>query len=154
MAEAKEKHGVREPMPELTIYLAPYVDSRVDSNTFTMGNPMSDSTLSPSQGLWIWPQEVFNTLRWKVWQQPPAVWCCSSTSTFFPAWIQEIIIIKFSSLERFWGKICQKNSLIIKVIRKKLKKINSLENINSAIFFFVAVLEQKKFRCTRHLKMI
>jgi hypothetical protein len=38
-------------------------NSRVDSNKFTMGNPggvdlnpMSESTLSPSQGLWIWPQ--------------------------------------------------------------------------------------------------
>ncbi len=29
---------------------------RVDSNTFTMGgHPMPKSTLSPSQGLWIWP---------------------------------------------------------------------------------------------------
>ncbi len=26
-------------------------------NTFTMGIPMPESTLSPSQGLWIWPQE-------------------------------------------------------------------------------------------------
>ncbi len=29
---------------------------RVDSNTFTMGNPMPESTLSPSQGLCIWPR--------------------------------------------------------------------------------------------------
>jgi hypothetical protein len=41
-------------MPELTI-TSPYVHSRVDSNTFTMGNPMPESTLSPCQGLWIWP---------------------------------------------------------------------------------------------------
>jgi hypothetical protein len=33
----------------------PYVHSRVDFNTFTMGNPMPESTLSPSQGLWICP---------------------------------------------------------------------------------------------------
>jgi hypothetical protein len=37
-AESKEKHGVWDPMPELTI-TSPYVHSRVDSNTFTMGNP-------------------------------------------------------------------------------------------------------------------
>jgi hypothetical protein len=34
-----------DPMPELTI-TAPYVRSRVDSNTFTMGNLMPDSTLN------------------------------------------------------------------------------------------------------------
>ncbi len=54
-AESTEKHGVEDPMPELTITL-PYVHSRVDSNTFTMGigqpyagvdlNPMPDSTLT------------------------------------------------------------------------------------------------------------
>jgi hypothetical protein len=37
-AEAKEKHGVWNSMPELTI-TSPHVHSRVDSNTFTMGNP-------------------------------------------------------------------------------------------------------------------
>jgi hypothetical protein len=54
-AESKEKHGVEDPMPVLTI-TSPYVHSRVNSNTFTMGNPMQsrpmpESTLSPSQGL-------------------------------------------------------------------------------------------------------
>jgi hypothetical protein len=39
----KRKHGVRDPMPELTI-TSPYVDFRVDSNTFTMRNPMPEST--------------------------------------------------------------------------------------------------------------
>ncbi len=62
-AESKEKHGVWDPMPELTI-TSPYVHSRVDSNTFTMVNqpyarvdlnPTAESTLSPSQGLRIWP---------------------------------------------------------------------------------------------------
>ncbi len=38
-AESKEKHGVWDPMQELTI-TSPYVYSRVDSNTFTIGNPM------------------------------------------------------------------------------------------------------------------
>ena len=56
IAESKQKRGVWDPMPELSI-TSPYVHSRVDSNTFTMGIPMPESTLSPSQGLWIWPQE-------------------------------------------------------------------------------------------------
>jgi len=37
-AESKEKHGVWDPMPELTI-TSPYVD------TFTIGNPMPQSRL-------------------------------------------------------------------------------------------------------------
>jgi hypothetical protein len=45
-AESKEKHGVWDPMPELTI-TSPY--ARVDSNTFTMGNPMPESTLTLCQ---------------------------------------------------------------------------------------------------------
>jgi hypothetical protein len=61
-AESKEKHGVWDPMPGLTI-TSPYVHSRVDSSTFTMDNPMPEltltlcqkSTLSPTQGLGIWP---------------------------------------------------------------------------------------------------
>ena len=36
-AESKEKHGVWDSMPEL-IKTLPYVHSRVDANTFTMGN--------------------------------------------------------------------------------------------------------------------
>ncbi len=35
-AESKEKHGVWDLMPELTV-TSPYVHSRVDSNTFKMG---------------------------------------------------------------------------------------------------------------------
>jgi hypothetical protein len=55
------------PMPKLTI-TSPYVHFKVDSNTFTTDNPMPvlpestlvlnpmpESTLSPSQGLGIWP---------------------------------------------------------------------------------------------------
>jgi hypothetical protein len=53
-------------MPEWNI-TSPYVLSRVDYNTFTMGqpyarvdlNPMPEPTLSPSQGLWIWPLGPF-----------------------------------------------------------------------------------------------
>ncbi len=44
-AESKEKHGVWDPMPELTIITSPYVDS----DTFTMGNPMPESTLTLCQ---------------------------------------------------------------------------------------------------------
>jgi hypothetical protein len=44
-AESKENHCVWDPMPELTI-TSPYVHSRVDSNTFTMGNPMPELTLT------------------------------------------------------------------------------------------------------------
>ncbi len=51
--ESQEKLGVWDHMPELTI--TRHVHSRVDSNTFTMGNHMPGSTLSPSQGIWIWP---------------------------------------------------------------------------------------------------
>jgi hypothetical protein len=49
-AESKEKHGVWDPMPELTI-TSPYVHSRVDYNAFTMdiGNPMPESTLTLCQ---------------------------------------------------------------------------------------------------------
>jgi hypothetical protein len=45
-SESKENHGVWDPMPEITI-ISPYVHSRVDSNTLTMGNPMPESTLTP-----------------------------------------------------------------------------------------------------------
>jgi hypothetical protein len=38
-AESKEKHGVWNPMPELTI-TSPYVRSRVNCSTFTMVDPM------------------------------------------------------------------------------------------------------------------
>ncbi len=43
-AEPKEKHVVWDPMPELTI-TSPFVHSRVEYNTFTMVNPMPESTL-------------------------------------------------------------------------------------------------------------
>jgi hypothetical protein len=59
-------------------YTSPYVDTRVDSNTFTMGqpyprvdhNPMPEPTLSPSQGLRIWPQYCMNQnnqMQSKAW---------------------------------------------------------------------------------------
>ncbi len=50
-AESKGKHGVWDPMPGLTV-TSPYADS----NTCNMGNPMPESSLSPSQGIRIWPQ--------------------------------------------------------------------------------------------------
>ncbi len=66
-AKSKEKHGIWDPMPEWPI-ISPYDHSRVDSSRFTIGdpmpcrvdlNPMPESTLSLSQGLWIWPQVIF-----------------------------------------------------------------------------------------------
>jgi hypothetical protein len=48
------KQPISVNLPELTI-TSPYFHSRVDFNTFTMGNPMPESTLTASQGLWIWP---------------------------------------------------------------------------------------------------
>ncbi len=44
-AESKEKHGVWDFMPELT-KTSPYVHSRVDSNTFTMGKPLPEPTIT------------------------------------------------------------------------------------------------------------
>ncbi len=47
-------------------YNLTYVHSRVDSNTFIMGNPMPESTLSPSKGLWIWPLVLYQRRSWNV----------------------------------------------------------------------------------------
>ncbi len=64
-AESREKHGVWDSMPELTI-TSPYVHSRDDSLTFAMGNPLPESTLTPCRvdfiPLWIWPQTTFLSL--------------------------------------------------------------------------------------------
>jgi hypothetical protein len=57
-AEFKEKHGVRDSMPELTITL-PYVHSRVDSDTFTIGNAMPKSTLTLCQSQ-LYPPVTFD----------------------------------------------------------------------------------------------
>ncbi len=51
-----------------------YVHSRVHYNTFTNGKPnvrvdlypMPDSTLSPSQGLWIWPLPAFTSTQYST----------------------------------------------------------------------------------------
>jgi hypothetical protein len=48
----------RIPMPELTI-TSPYVQSRVDSNTFTMGNPMPESTITLCQSRLYLPVRDF-----------------------------------------------------------------------------------------------
>ncbi len=48
-AEFKGKHGVWDPMPELIITSPNVVDAKVDSDTFTMGNPMPESTLTLCQ---------------------------------------------------------------------------------------------------------
>ncbi len=72
-AESKDKPG-GTLMLELTI-TSPYVHSRVDSNTFTMGNPMTESSLTLCQsrlyplvrdfgfGLRVWQCTYF---RWSV----------------------------------------------------------------------------------------
>jgi hypothetical protein len=52
--EAIEKHGVWEPMRELTTTY-PYVDSDIYLYARVDLNPMPESTLSPSQGITIWP---------------------------------------------------------------------------------------------------
>jgi hypothetical protein len=62
-AESKEKHGVWDPMPEFTL-TSPYVHSRVDSNTFTMCNPMPEPNLSSRQGLKIWPLCWIREVAW------------------------------------------------------------------------------------------
>ncbi len=67
-AESKEKHGVWDPMPVLTITTSPYVHCRVQSTLPThlpwawvtlcqslYLNLMPESILFPSQGLGIWP---------------------------------------------------------------------------------------------------
>jgi hypothetical protein len=62
-AESKEKHGVWDPMPKLTI-TSPYVDSRVDSNTFTMGSPMPESTFTLCQSRPFTPVKDFGFGLW------------------------------------------------------------------------------------------
>jgi hypothetical protein len=48
-AESKENHSVWDPyMPELTI-TSPYFHCKADYNTFSMGNPMPESTLALCQ---------------------------------------------------------------------------------------------------------
>jgi hypothetical protein len=61
-AESKEKHSEWDPMPELTI-TSPYaLQSRLQCMYHGQfyakvdRNPVPESTLFPSQGLWIWPQ--------------------------------------------------------------------------------------------------
>ncbi len=59
-------HGVWDPIyagVDCNLRTSPYVHSRVDSNTFIIGNPMPESALTlyarvdfiPRQVLWIWP---------------------------------------------------------------------------------------------------
>ncbi len=66
-AESKEKPWCMGPYAGVDYNLSPYVNSRVDSNTFTMGNgqtyarvdfnPMPELTLFPSQRLGFWPRD-------------------------------------------------------------------------------------------------
>jgi len=60
--EAKSKEKLWDPMPELTY---PHLMSSPDpSNTFTMSNPMPESTLSPSQGLRIFQIGLESDVQW------------------------------------------------------------------------------------------
>jgi len=51
-----------DPMPEMTIN-SPFVHSRVDPNTFTMGNPMPESTITPM------PESTLSLFQ--SWLYPP-----------------------------------------------------------------------------------
>ncbi len=62
-AESKEKYGVRDPMPELTI-TSPYVHSRVDSNTFYHGQPYARVHLILYQGRLYTPERDFGFGLW------------------------------------------------------------------------------------------
>jgi hypothetical protein len=50
---------------------SPYVHSRVDSNTFTMGNPMPESTLTLCQSQLYPPVREFGMDLASVWNQGP-----------------------------------------------------------------------------------
>jgi hypothetical protein len=63
-AESKEKHDEWDPMPELIITSPyhmptgqPYVRVVLKPYARVDLHPMPESTLAPSQGLWIWPQD-------------------------------------------------------------------------------------------------
>jgi hypothetical protein len=56
--QKKNMVHVWDPMPEMTI-TSPYVHSRVDSSTFTMGNPMPESTLTLCQSRLYLPVRDF-----------------------------------------------------------------------------------------------
>ncbi len=58
-----ELHGGWDPMPEVTI-TSPCVNSRVDSNTFTLGNPMPESTLTLCQSRLYPPVRNFGFGLW------------------------------------------------------------------------------------------
>ncbi len=69
-AESKEKHGVWDPMPELTI-TSPYVQSRLQ-HIYRLQpyarvylNPMPESTLFPSHGLDFASGVLLKVLKWK-----------------------------------------------------------------------------------------
>ncbi len=60
-----EKPGVWDSMPELTIP-SPYVQSRVDSSTITMGNPMPETTLTLCHCRLYLPVRDFGFCRWSL----------------------------------------------------------------------------------------
>jgi hypothetical protein len=79
-AESKEKHGVWETIPELTI-TSPYVDSRVDSihlpwATLCQSIPLTRVDFIPGQGLWIWPQCDTNAYTYRTVIMQPSILVC------------------------------------------------------------------------------
>ncbi len=56
-AESKEKHGIWDPVPKLSI-TSPYVHFRVDSNTFTMGNLIASEAIHTRSIPWGCPWSV------------------------------------------------------------------------------------------------
>jgi hypothetical protein len=77
IASADENQIQRNTLCMGTCAGADYNSPYVDSNTFTMGNPMLESTLSPSQGFRIWPQRILSR-RQALKTMDPALCTCNS----------------------------------------------------------------------------
>ncbi len=94
-AEFKEKHSVWDPMPELT---SPYVHSRVDSNTFTMGIHMPESTLTLFQSRLHPPVRDF---EFGLWHGALHAWRIKRKFTFMRNADVSAISAEFSITELF-----------------------------------------------------
>jgi hypothetical protein len=58
---------------------SPYVHSRVDSNTFTMGNPMSESTLTYARDDFIPQSGALDLVSGSANKSPTYTYCRHST---------------------------------------------------------------------------
>ncbi len=77
-------------MPVLTI-TSPYAESRVDSNTFTMGNPMPESTLLNPM-----PELILSSSKWlRIW--PLVYLSFPLSSSFLPVFSKMLKRITFLS---------------------------------------------------------